>query len=275
MDAINGTVIAEAIIQELLSQPAPKRWLGVVTVDPDEATRSFLRKKQAVAQQLGVDMRLYEYDASITNDGLRKAVHTIADKSRCGGVIVQLPLPEHINPLYSTNSIPARKDVDVLGQSARGAFYNGRSVVVPPAVSVVKTLLKHQQIDGGAIQTMAVVGQGYLVGRPISAYYAGKVPSLIAIDKGADINKAVRDADVVVLGTGQAGLVTESMVRDGAGVIDFGYGKNNQGKMRGDFSIDDNNAHSGWYTPTPGGTGPILVAHIFSNFYALNKEQQQ
>ncbi len=261
---IDGKKIAAEIVAELKRKPAPQKYLAVFLVGNDPSSVGFVKQKGRLAGELGVDFRLYEYEESIKQDELRKEVHKIADGKPCGGVIIQLPLPEHINAQYVLNAIPREKDVDVLGERALGAFYAGRNTVNPPSVEVVKEILK---IENCKIENckMAVVGLGKLVGKPVQTWLAGKSNEIYLIDEGGNLNQ-LKDADVVICGTGVSGLIRRDMLKEGAIVIDFGYGMK-EGKAAGDF--DPDGADGVDYTPTPGGTGPILVAKIFENFYKL------
>jgi len=267
MIRIDGETIAAGILTECKQRPTPKTFLAAFVVGEDKAGRSFLARKKKVADELGVDMRIYELKAD-SNDQVRDDIRKIAKSRRCGGVLLQLPLPEHLNPHYCSNVIPPTKDVDVLGERMRGAFSNNRSPILPPAVSVVRTILKQQKIEESDLNTVAVVGQGFLVGRPITTYLLGRVGQVFALDRGSDFS-VLADADLVVCGAGDAGLIKPSMLKPGASVIDFGYSTKN-GAVSGDFDSSDLPDNSkGFYTPTPKGTGPILVAHLFLNFITL------
>ncbi len=266
MAAIDGRKIAQEIIGELKGQPKPEKFLAAILVGEDPASASFVQQKAVVAKELGVDFRLYRFPADIKQDVLRKEVLKIAQHTTCGGVIVQLPLPEHIDPQYVMNVISREKDVDVLGERALGAFYAGRSPVQPPAVGVVEKILlttSYQLLNA----RVAVIGRGALVGKPVATWLAGKARDLRVLHRGSDFS-ALRDADLVVTGAGEPGLIKPDMLKPGAGVIDFGYGEAN-GKLVGDLDTSHDLSHLAFYTPTPGGTGPILVAQLFENFYTL------
>ncbi|MBI2033624.1 MAG: hypothetical protein HYT13_00815 [Candidatus Liptonbacteria bacterium] len=123
MNVIDGKKIAESILAKLRSKPKPEKFLATVLVGEDPASISFLKQKEKAAKELGVDFRLYKFPKEIKNDSLREEVLKISKHKTCGGVIVQLPLPEHLNKHYILNVIPREKDVDVLGERALGAFY--------------------------------------------------------------------------------------------------------------------------------------------------------
>jgi methylenetetrahydrofolate dehydrogenase (NADP+)/methenyltetrahydrofolate cyclohydrolase len=297
---IDGKKIAQEIIERLKAMPRPEKIFAAILVGENPVSESFLRQKEKTAKELGIDFRVYKFPETIKNDDLRKEVGKIANLKKVGGVIVQLPLPEHLNKHYILNAIPREKDVDVLGERALGAFYNGRSVVLPAAVGTVEEILKatqkiriHPLLPKATprrvndpnkseilFDKIAVVGAGFLIGKPITVWLMNqKVKELAIFEKGSDLSE-LKNFDLVISGVGQAGLIKPAMLKPGAGVIDFGYTiiemSNEQGVMSktisGDFdsSLISHLSSLFFYTPTPNGTGPILVAKIFENFYRLN-----
>jgi len=267
MTIIDGKKIAAEILAKLKSRPAPKKFLAVILIGDDAASASFVKQKEKTAKELGADFRLYKFPADINNDELREEVRKIAEHQTCGGVIVQLPLPEHVNAQYVLNAIPREKDLDVLGERALGAFYASRNPVLPPAVGAVGEILRIMNNEL-RIMKVAVVGLGPLIGKPVSMWLMRKVAGLYLLHRGSDFS-LLKNADLVISGVGEAGIVKPEMLKPGAGVIDFGYDGN-----RGDFDSSPSSSLSllAFYTPTPGGTGPILVAKVFENFYALNSD---
>lgn len=279
MIIINGKKIAEQIIEKLKLRRAPKKILAAVLVGENPTSISFITQKEKTAKELGVDFRIYRFNQDLKNDDLRDEVGRIANQKPVGGLIVQLPLSENINPRYVLNAIPREKDVDVLGERAFGAFYAGRNPVLPPAVGVVEEILKSYNLNLKSLR-VAVVGLGFLVGKPIAIWLMGKCPEIYLLDEGSDL-KILKQADLVITGAGVPGLIKPEILKEGAGIIDFGYSmkyetRNIKHKIKseiyGDFDASSSMLHkSGFYTPTPGGTGPILVAKIFENFYKLNQ----
>lgn len=266
---IDGKVIAAQILERLKKTNKIKKFLAGVLVGKDAASKSFLEQKKRAAEEAEIDFRLYEFPENISNDNLRKEVGRIAAQKSCGGIVVQLPLPGQINSQYVLNAIPAEKDIDVLGERTLGAFYAGRGDILPPSVSVVLEILNKFPIDLKN-SVFAVVGAGRLIGKPVAAWALGKVKELMVLDIGSDLTE-LKKADIVILGAGKPGLIKSEVLKDGAGVIDFGYSKNSEGKIFSDLNISGGLENLLFYTPTPGGTGPILVAKLLENFYTLNK----
>ncbi len=283
---IDGKKIAEDILARL-KEKKTKKFFAAFLVGNDPASVSFLKQKEKVAKELGIDFRIYTFSKETTQDSLRKEILKIAGHKTCGGAIVQLPLPPHINPQYVMNVIPREKDVDVLGERALGAFYAGRNIVFPPAVGVFCEIIQNfppkadqPRAEKFEIKNsrVAIVGLGNLVGKPIATWLKGRVSDLYLLDKGSDYS-LLKNADVVVLGTGQPHLISKEMLKEKVLVIDFGYGRkqmaNGEWQLVGDFdasqpTTDNQQPMTILYTPTPGGTGPILVAKLFENFFVLN-----
>jgi len=308
MEIIDGKAIAQKIIDKLKSQKTPEKILAVIQVGENPVSASFIKQKEKVAKELGVDFRLYEFDEGISQDNLRKEVVKISNLKKVGGIIIQLPLPKHINNQYVLNAIPREKDIDVLGERALGAFYAGRNQILPPAVGVVEELLRTTNYEL-QIKKVAVVGLGRLVGKPIAVWLMKKCKELYLLDQESDLSHSasflqqssgqagqaiLKQADLVICGVGKAGIIKPDMLKNDASVIDFGYDINhetynikhetsekeyeNKIKISGDFDPSDVTSYmlhvTCFYTPTPGGTGPVLVAKIFENFYTLNNESR-
>lgn len=291
MHPLNGKEIAEKILAELKSRPVPKKFLAGVLIGNDPASESFQRIKQKTAEKLGVDYRIYHFEPELGNDNLREQVLRLANHKTCGGILVQLPLPQGLNAQYIVNVIPREKDPDVLGERALGAFYADRNPVLPPAVATVSEIIENLKLK---IENshVVVVGRGPLVGKPVAVWLLDKAKDLIVAGKETDLNTVLKDADLVITGTGVAGLIKPEMLGLETSVIDFGYGEQtqmdtnseqistNKPKLAGDFdpsSLQASDQLEAWslelgafFTPTPGGTGPILVAKLFENFYNLN-----
>ena len=289
---IDGKEIAKKIIEELKTKPGDWRdkFFGAVLVGEDPASLNFLKQKEKIAKELGVGFRLYKIPETTSTDDLRAEIGMLSKPKNCGGFIVQLPLPDSINKHYVLNAIPKEKDVDCLGEKALGAFYTGRGEVAPPSVETVAEVLKYHfgpasiEIKGDKEnqslrdKKFVLIGAGFLIGKPVGFWLQNRAGEVTILDSSIkDVRKKISDADVVVCGTSQAGLFSASDLREGALVIDFGFSKKDE-KITGDFnpSASSGQVHDGAeekniaYTKTPGGTGPILVAELYENFFKLN-----
>ena len=267
---IDGKRVAEEIIGKLKARHSAGKFFGAVLVGDDPASVNFLKQKEKVGKELGIDFRLYPLSADISTDELRTEIGRLARPKNCGGFIVQLPLPEGVNKHYALNAIPKEKDVDLLSEAALGAFYSGRSPIVPPSVAVVEEILNMERRDLRGLK-VAMVGTGFLIGKPVGYWLQNRVGERAVLDsKVNDLEVRLHDADIVISGAGHLKLFSAKQLKEGATVIDFGFSKID-GKIAGDFDPEGADGKNISYTKTPGGTGPILVAKLFENFYKLNE----
>jgi methylenetetrahydrofolate dehydrogenase (NADP+)/methenyltetrahydrofolate cyclohydrolase len=259
MKIIDGKKIADEIGIDLTKRGAPERFLAAVIAGDDPASLKFVERKKKFADAIGAEFKVFRVDVSVSSEDLLTTMKYLADDPECGGLMVQLPLPYGIDKGSVIKLIPKDKDADVMGDGAD---------VSSPAVLTVFEVLK-REVGDISDMTAAVVGMGSLVGKPVSDQLKTKCKKLITVDKGDDI-RVIKEADIVVLGTGERGLIAVDMLKDDAVVIDFGCSFDEEGKICGDLDIVGIEKTNISYTPTPGGTGPILIAKLFENFYKLN-----
>lgn len=282
---IDGKIIAGEIIARLKVLPKPGKFLGAVLVGDDPASLNFLKQKERVAGELGVEFRQYRLPIDITTDKLCDEIARLAAVEQCGGFIVQLPLPKNIDRTNILNAIPKEKDVDCMSNAALDAFHTEHGIIMPPSVATVEEILKREisaargmENEGDASAEMnlhalkaVVIGAGFLVGAPVSSWLQNRVGELATFDITTEnVHEKLHDADIIITGAGHAHLFGAENLKEGAIVVDFGFSRNDEGKIVGDFNpmgADEKNIR---YTQTPGGTGPVLVAKLLENFYKLN-----
>ena len=255
---INGLKIANEILAELKKLPKPDKKLVAILVNDDPASISFLKQKAKTAEHLGVDFQILNFPKDIRETQLISEIEALNNNQRIGGVIVQLPMPDRLDRAAVISAIVSKKDVDNLK--------NG-NLVVAPAVAVVEEILSRLKFSLKGKKS-AVVGRGLLVGEPV-ANWLKKHDTLVANLHTENFDENVlRKADLIVSGAGQPGLIKGGAVKKDSILIDFGTGFLD-GKSKGDFDFESCAKKALVITPTPGGTGPILVAKLFENFYKL------
>ncbi len=263
MVKIDGKAIAQKIIEELRKRPAPKKILAAVFVGMSAASESFLKIKEKTAADLGVNFQLFQLAEVVGQDEVEDKVKSLSRRADVGGIIVQLPLPKRFDREKVLALIDPKKDLDALGSSP---------LVESPTVGVVKEILAVLNLRTCDVLNIAVVGRGRLVGQPIIKWLEQERQKFkdlkikIADEETKDLEKFLADADLVISGVGkkEGGLVKPEWLKEGAGVIDFGFPPDL------DTTNEEHLQKLTFYTPTPGGTGPILVAKLFENFYRLN-----
>ncbi len=245
-----------------------KPLVAAVLVGAQEEMRRFLEIKEEMAKKAGFEYKWYEFSSDITTKKLRAEIVKIAKQKKVSGIILELPLPKHINQQAVLNAIPLEKDPDVLSQKAQGAFFVGRSSVMPPCPAAVKAILDYHKIDVEG-KRVAVFGYGLLVGRPAAHMLASMKASVTVISRG-DANQAELccQADILITGTGNVGMIKADMVKEGAIVMDFGYGRA-EGKISGDVDFENVSKKASLITPVPGGVGPLVCAVALENVVKL------
>lgn len=269
---IDGRKIAEEILVELadkIKQLVKPLRLAAVLVGDHPGSRKFLELKEKTARKIGVNFRLYEFPAGITSQQLRKRTVEIAKAQVNSGILIELPLPSHINSQYILNAVPEEKDIDVLSQKSLGVFFAGRSQILPPSVEAVKIIFEKYSLNPQG-KKCVVFSYGLLVGKPISHWLAAQGATISIINEfTANPEKLSREADILVSGVGKPNLIKADMIKQGVAVIDFGY-ENMEGKVVGDVAFDQVSPKCSLITPVPGGVGPIVIASVLKNLITLN-----
>lgn len=266
---IDGRAIAAGIIAELRLRNRSffgRKVLGIL-VGASPASLSFLREKKRVAAALGIEFAIKKIALPVTEEELIAKVAKLTAKDDVIGAIVQLPIPiEGINTQVVLDAVPYKKDIDCLGTQRMGEFSAdpAGAVIAPPAIGAVQRVLAHVGIPDIRGKRLAVYGFGRLIGKPVVAWARAQGAEVTVLRRNStqeEVLAALRSADIVVTGVGVADLINIHVVRQGTIVIDFGY--------PADINAVAADKKGILVTPTPGGTGPVLVAELFRNLYAL------
>jgi methylenetetrahydrofolate dehydrogenase (NADP+)/methenyltetrahydrofolate cyclohydrolase len=268
---IDGRAIAAHIRSEVadrIQASGHTYTLSIIAVAPTNATRSYMAIKQRTAAAVGVSLYEQTLPADVSEDEVVEAVQAAADSS--DGIVVQLPLPEHMDMHRVLDAIPHTHDVDVLSTAAREQFAAGTYPVLPPVVAAMAEVLARYHV--ALVNTRAViVGSGYLVGAPAATWFSSQGASVSVIDRDVHEHTDVTTgADILVTGVGKAGIITSDMVSEGVMVLDGGA-SDAAGSSAPTGDVDPAVAeHSTLFTPVPGGIGPIAVACLFRNLVMLS-----
>ncbi len=273
MILLDGKKLSERIFVELkadVSAIKKKIRLGVIVVGKDPAIEKFVAQKKKAAEEIGIDVRVYPFDAAITTNELRKRIAELVHEPKNTGIIIQLPLPGHINKQYILNAIPPEKDVDALSARAIGSFIVGKSNIMPPVAGAIKSLLEEYHI-AYKNKHVAILGAGNLVGRPVALWFLQEGVSLSIITQETDLpEQLLHKADIVISGIGKPHFVKGDMLKDNAVIIDAGTSESS-GKLVGDVDPESVAEKASRLTPVPGGVGPVTVAMLLKNLVTLAK----
>ena len=262
MIIVDGKKIAEDIKLDLQARLEHnfKPRLVVVLVGDNPMSANYVRHKQKFGDDLGVEVVVYEYEEQITQAELEQEMSRLADDDNVDGLIVQLPLPSHLDTPKILNLISPAKDIDALG---------GEATVLSPVVKAVAEIftrfdleIKHKKI--------VVVGDGKLVGRPVAIWLTSLGGEVTQVKSGGSVealSALLSEADIIISGVGKPNLISSAMIKDGVILIDAATSEVG-GKVVGDMAKDCLDK-SILFTPVPGGVGPITMAMLFVNLLDL------
>jgi len=273
MKIIDGKKIAEEILAEVKKGVAALPFVPEFTdvlVGSDPASVQYVNRKKKIAESVGIKFHGANFPADIKTSELALELAKLNNVENICGIIVQLPLPEHIDRQEVLDVIDQRLDVDCLGTAASEKFYRGENEIGYPAALACLALLGSLNLD---LQNkkIAVLGEGVLVGRPVAALlrFQGVEPEVVS---AATKNKEdiIRNAELIISGIGKGKYLTRAMIRPGAVIIDAGTSEMDSGIV-GDVDLDSVRDVAGYVSPVPGGVGPVTVAMLLRNVLMVAK----
>lgn len=266
---IDGKGISNEIIMELhdkVSKLDRKPNFVVIQIGNDEASNIYIKQKEKMANNIGYGFKHVKLDENITTLEVTKIITDFNNDSDIDGIMVQLPIPKHLDVKVIQNAILPNKDIDGLTEINNGKLMQGVDGIYSCTPSGIMYLLEKYNIDVEGINAV-VVGRSNLVGKPISVMLINAGATVtVCNSKTKDLAKYTKEADLLVVATGHAKLITSDMVKDDAIVIDVGISRLND-KLCGDVDYDNVLDKVKYITPVPGGVGPMTVAMLAKNIY--------
>lgn len=269
---LSGTQIAQSLHEEMREQIAAMvdsgrraPCLAIVLVGENAASEKYVGNKLRAAEKIGMTARLVRLPQSVEQEELISRIAELNEDSGVNGIIVQLPLPEHLNEDAIICAIAPEKDADGLHPLNEARLWRGQQGIRPCTPQGVIYLLDKAgvAIDG---KRAVVVGRGDLAGKPIAKMLLDRHATVtMAHSHTRNLPFLCREADILVSAVGQAGLITADCVKEGAAVIDVGISVTEEGKMVGDVCFDEVAKKAAWITPVPGGVGPMTIAMLLLN----------
>ena len=258
--------IVSAIRTRLADAGSPDICLATVLVGDDAPSQRYVNMKHKKASEAGLASRHVDLPASATQAEVEAVVRGLAIDREVHGILVQLPLPDGLDPEPVLDLIPPEKDVDGLTERSMGRLVRGRPGLVGCTPLGVMRLLERYDIATSGRRAV-IVGRSTLVGLPLALLLARTgvdATVTLAHSRTADMAAVVREADIVVGAAGQARMITADMVKPGATVIDVGVSRTESGIV-GDVDFEPVAEVAGFITPMPGGTGPMTIACLLEN----------
>ena len=277
MTKLDGTALA-AKVKERVRQEAgtlPRRpGLAVVLVGNDSASRVYVNGKRKDCQECGFYSEEYTLLETVTQAELLELIDTLNAREDIDGILVQLPLPKHLDERAILEAIDPAKDVDGFHPMNAGNLLIGQPGFLPCTPAGIMELLDEYHIDPAGKEAV-VVGRSNIVGKPMALLLLARNATVtVCHSRTPDLARACRRADILVSAVGKRGLITADMVKAGATVIDVAMNRNENGKLCGDVDFEAVAQKAAFLTPVPGGVGPMTRAELMKNTLLASKRRQ-
>jgi methylenetetrahydrofolate dehydrogenase (NADP+)/methenyltetrahydrofolate cyclohydrolase len=286
MNLLNGNEVSQVIrlqikdeVSKIKSEGKKVPHLAAILVGEDGASKTYVAAKERDCQEVGFDSTVLRFDVSITETELLVEIEKINNNPEIDGLIVQLPLPKHINEKKITESISYKKDVDGFHPYNVGLMFKGLPTFLPATPYGIIKLLEHFQIETSG-KHCVVIGRSDIVGKPMSALMLQKNCTVtVCHSRTIDLSKYTLDADIVIAAIGSPKFLKANMIKEGAVVIDVGITRVDDAnskkgfRLLGDVDFEDLSEKVSWITPVPGGVGPMTrVGLLLNTLEALGRK---
>ena len=252
-------------IIEIEKKYGRKPCLVVIIVGDNPASRSYVRGKIKAAEFVGMDSRLIELPEDVSEEALLAQVRALNADEGVDGVLVQLPLPAHIDEDKVIDSIDISKDVDGFHPQNVSNLWLGRPCTVPCTPKGIIRMIESTGVEIAGKKAV-VVGRSNIVGKPVAKLLLDRNATVtIAHSRTPELGAVTREADILVVAVGRPGTVTGDMIKPGAVVIDVGVNRLEDGHLAGDVDFASASEVAGFITPVPGGVGPMTITMLMEN----------
>jgi methylenetetrahydrofolate dehydrogenase (NADP+)/methenyltetrahydrofolate cyclohydrolase len=254
-------------VQQRLSQGLRPPGLAVVLVGENPASQVYVRNKQKACDAVGFHSELHRLDSDVSQQALLSLIDSLNAREAIDGILVQLPLPQHIDEEQITEAILPTKDVDGFHPYNIGRLALRLPLLRPCTPKGIMTMLEASGIDLVGKDAL-IIGQSNIVGRPMALeLLAARCTITVCHSRTKDLAGKIRQADIVVAAVGRANFVQADWIKPGAVVIDVGINRLDNGKLCGDVDYPAVAQKAGWITPVPGGVGPMTIATLLENTF--------
>lgn len=280
---IDGKQVAARCREELKQQVAALRargiipGLAVILVGEDPASQVYVRNKHRACEELGIHSEQYTLPAETDRQTLLDLITELNGREEIDGILVQLPLPGHLDEKEILSAIDPAKDVDSFHPQNVGRLVIGDYFFAPCTPSGILTLIDSAGVDLTGKECV-VIGRSNIVGKPMALMLLHRNATVtVCHSKTRGLPSVTRRADVLISAVGKAGFVTAGMVKPGAVVIDVGMNRNQAGKLCGDVDFESVSRVAGYLTPVPGGVGPMTITMLLRStvLSAQNRRKKQ
>lgn len=278
---LDGNATSKAVQEQIandfgkLKTSGLKPGLAVVLVGDNPASVVYVGRKKKACEALGFFSEEYRLPETTPENELLKLVQTLNQNPKIHGILVQLPLPGHLNPQKVIETIDPRKDVDGMHPFSLGKLVAGLPGLRSCTPAGVMALLAHYQIPVAGKRAV-VIGRSIMVGKPMAQLLIeANATVTVCHSKTAEIGKVIREGELVVAAIGKPRFVKAEMVQEGAVVVDVGINRTSEGKLVGDVDFDAIAPKASAITPVPGGVGPMTIALLMKNTFQAFLDQMK
>ena len=270
MELLDGKVVKKEILDDLkkkLNKLKDKLSLVVIEVGDDEASKVYVGQKEKMADSVGINFRLIKLSETATNEELFELIDELNNDSSVTGILVQMPLPKHLNAKEIQNRVLPSKDVDGLNDLNAGKLlHNSDEALVPCTAEGIIDILEYYDI-GIKGSYAVVVGRSDLVGKPVANLLTNMDATVtLCHSKTKNLKEITKMADILIVAVGKANFIDADYVKDGAVIVDVGINRVD-GKLVGDVDVESVKDKVSYITPVPGGVGQLTVANLGKNVY--------
>jgi len=252
-------------VEELKATRGITPGLAVILVGDDPASHTYVKMKEKACEEVGIYSIVHKMPASITQAEIEETIRLMNQNPNIDGILVQLPLPKHIDTTKILELIDPAKDVDGFHPYNFGRLVQGLDTFAPCTPLGVMELLREYDIDVKGLDA-CVVGASNIVGKPMAALLLNDFATVdVCHIYTKDLQSHTKRADLLVVGVGKPGLIRADMVKEGAIVVDIGINRLEDGRLVGDVEFDEVSEKASYITPVPGGVGPMTIAMLLAN----------
>ncbi len=278
---MNGKELAKKIRENLkkdceeLKKQGIHPKLAVIMVGNNAASKVYVKSKSKACDEIGIEYEEYFLEETICQEELNQLIKSLNNKREVNGILLQSPLPKHLDINRAFKTISYRKDVDGFTPSSVGKLVMGGDTFISCTPYGVMKMFEEYHIDLTG-KEVVIIGRSNIVGKPLAqCCLANNATVTICHSRTKDLKEHTKRADIVIAAIGKAKFVTKDMLKEGVVIIDVGINRNEEGKIVGDVDFENVEKIASYITPVPGGVGPMTIAMLMNNVIKAAKEQNK
>ncbi|EOT42052.1 bifunctional methylenetetrahydrofolate dehydrogenase/methenyltetrahydrofolate cyclohydrolase [Enterococcus columbae] len=279
-EVLNGKVLAEQLQNQMRQEVAELAkddihpGLAVILVGDDPASQVYVRNKERAAQKIGLHSKVLRLPKTTTQMELLAEIEKLNSDEAFHGILVQLPLPAHINEAVVLDAIDPKKDVDGFHPMNLGNLFAGKPTMIPCTPAGIMEMLKAANIEIAG-KNAVIIGRSNIVGKPMAhLLLAENATVTLTHSKTKNLSQVASQADILVVAIGRAAFVTKDFIKEGAVVVDVGINRNAEGKLIGDVAYPEVAPLCSYITPVPGGVGPMTITMLMKQTIEAAKRME-